>query len=293
MTLEKQQKERLRIAAAVLADATPVGVEFDELTNTTLKRSEGRPRSSPFGIAAAIAVLFGVVATGLLIFNTEPAANLVTVESATADYEVEVPPDCDVLHQTFDSVLITVWGPEPVDGLFRVNLEYPDGTSEWFIVDDLVNTHERRVWSNSAGERFIGSGIPDPSCPTSIGEQGADTPNRFLDSALLRIALLVSGENLVTDNGQTFSDRLTEQQPSGTEVIDGVNTLVYSDTFNGIRSTIWFDEAASRVQKMSTQFADGGWSQTLTVIDRGTMSMEPDFFDTDNVPLYTFYQGLQ
>ncbi len=73
MTLDNQQKERVRGAFAALTDSAPIGVEFDELTQLVVSNTAIRAHGEPWEAArhplGKRLVVAGVVAAFVLLFS--------------------------------------------------------------------------------------------------------------------------------------------------------------------------------------------------------------------------------
>jgi hypothetical protein len=293
MKLSKPTEERLRNAFGVLVDEAPVGAEFDDLSEVFVRRGQDQPirrRVSPTtGVVVALG-LMTLLFVAVWTLSSEPAAPMITVDHIEATYEVSVPTDCDAAHDNYSSAEVDIWGPGP-EGLFRIELGYPDGSSEWFIVDNLVNIEARSIWSPVTGQSYIGEGLPNPSCPSGSGP----SPNRFVDNILYQLGLIVSGDNLVTIDGTTYTDALARLEPDRQELVAGVETDVFTTvTQTGLRSTVWFDEESRRVQRLTREWAgqDGRFfSEAITVTSRTATDVSSDLFGIEDILLYSFSRG--
>lgn len=317
MSASRALEERIRAALAVIVDTTPVGNDLGDLQERANARSRSY-RLSPLRTFAA-AFVSVVLVGGLLLWLApegpsdsenialpapssasslsengggapEPTGGDEEVEFVEARYEVALAGECAATNQGFPSATIRIWGPA-ADGNYRVELEYPDGSSESLVTDSLVNVEPRKIWYGKTGNQQIGDKLARSDCL----DAGATSPNAAFERVvLLQAALLVSADNLVTADGASIADGLLEQEPTRVETVVDVPSNVY--VFPGLRTqSIWLDPEARRVQKRATEVVDAAGatvvSETITVLARGRTRVESAWFDGSQLPLYSSTAG--
>ena len=263
--------------------------------DTATEEAPQRPRQrrSVLILAAVLALAL----TGIVFVQ----GGGVGVDYLRIDYEQSPADACDGTFidsgGLWDSATLEIWGPNR-DGLYRLEMTYPDGSTNSAVIEDLLSlTGGERVFVSSSAES-IGSDLSTWRC-LGGGSFGRIDIAVYQDFVRIGLGFFKTMDTRVPGRSATVFHELTTPQyfegvafsHDGEDEIAGVSTEVFSHRFttgpNEVLRRYWVDMTGHRTQKQQTRVAlvDSAFNQELTVVERGRDRVALDFFDTAGLML--------
>lgn len=248
-----------------------------------------------------------LVIVGLLVLSAFfiPGGN--RVDYVRIEYVQSVPDECTgVLTRSgvWESATIEVWGPDS-NGKARLDLTYPDGSSEVLVIEGLLTeTGARKIWSSTEPGQPPGSQLLTWSCVPPEPIEFTPEVEARIDHAIPILGLFVSMD-LVMPGMEENLFVLIQQQlgpDAERESIDGVESSRLSsqgppeavESGYSYEQVIWVDLEEARLQQQVTRLdtPDGVVALRWTVVERGRENVGLDHFSTRDIPLFSVNQGL-
>ena len=259
-------------------------------TGTTDTEASPRKRKFVFGVVA-IAALF--LAAIVFVEGGGTAVDYVRIEYGQSPSEA-----CggNLVEGggAWEEATLEIWGPNR-DNLYRLEMTFPDGSSEFAVVADLLSlTGSERIFTPRPEVR-MGSELTRWRCSeASTGSFGTIDIANYQDFSRIGLGFFITMDTRVPGRSATVFQELTTPQffegvtfsHDGGDVIDRVETEVFTHRFTPgpyeVFRRYWVDMPAERVQRQETgiEFEGGTFVQELTVVERDRDRVALDFFDT-------------